>query len=133
MGRFLGGCNANFLLVQLLNKSAAEGGVPDNQVAIAVSKALATEKGVVLRFRGKEPGCFGAVKFTVGTKKETKAFLKAIKTVLANVHALAPKGQGQGTKQDKGELVEARSRSRSRGRHAVGETELTGKNKGNPQ
>ena len=131
VGRFLGGYNANFLLVQLLNKSAAEGGVPDNRVAMAVSEALAAEKGVVLRFRGKEPGCFGAVRVTVGTEKETDAFLKAIKTVLAKVHALAPKGQEQGTKQNKGELVEARSRSRRR--HAVGETELTGENEGNPQ
>lgn len=131
VGRFLGGCNANFLLVQLLNKSAAEGGVPDNRVAMAVSEALATEKGVVLRFRGKEPGCFGSVRVTVGTEKETDAFLKAIKTVLAKVHALAPKWQGQGTKQDKREMVEASSRSRRR--HAVGETELTSENESNPQ
>lgn len=79
----------------------------------------------------KEPGCFGAVRVTVGTEKETDAFLKAIKTVLAKVHALDPKGQGQGTKQDKGELVEARSRSGRR--HAVAKTELTGDNEGNPE
>lgn len=55
-GGLLGGFNANFLLVQLFNNSAAEGGVPDNRVAMAVCEALATEKGVFLRLSGKEPG-----------------------------------------------------------------------------
>lgn len=58
---------------------------------MAVYEALATEKGVVLRFRVKEPGCLGAIRVTVGTEKENDDFLKAITTVLAEVHALAPK------------------------------------------
>lgn len=85
VGRFLGGFNANFLRMQILNNSAAEGGVPDNRVAMAVYEALATEKGVFLQLTGKEPGCFGAIRVTVGTEKENDDFFKAITTVLAEV------------------------------------------------
>lgn len=40
VGNILGGSSANFLLVQYLNNSAAEGGVPDNLVAMAVYEAF---------------------------------------------------------------------------------------------
>ena len=93
VGRILGGSSANFLLVQFLNKSAAEGEVPDNLVVMAVYEALAREKRVVLWFRGKEPGCLGCLRITVGTK-EVDSFLGAIKSVSVEVCArLRSKGQ----------------------------------------
>lgn len=94
VGKILGGSSANFLLVQFLNKSAAEGGVPNNQVAMAVYEALAREKNVVVRFRGKEPGCLGCLRITVGTKSEVDSFLGAIKSVLVEIYTrLRSKGQ----------------------------------------
>ena len=44
VGRILGGSSANFLLVRFLNKSAAEGEVPDDLVAMAVYEALESEE-----------------------------------------------------------------------------------------
>ena len=52
VGRFLGGRESNFLLVQLLDKP--EGGEPSNEVALQVYERLAETRGVVVRFRGKE-------------------------------------------------------------------------------
>ena len=69
VGRILGGSSANFLLVQFLNKSAAEGEVPDNPVAMAVYEALAREKRVVVRFRGKEPGCLDCLRINGGNEE----------------------------------------------------------------
>ena len=94
VGKILGGSSANFLLVQFLNKLAAEGEVPDNLVAMAVYEALAREKRVVVRSRGKEPGCLSCLRITVGTKNEVDSFLGAIKSVLVEVYArLRSKGQ----------------------------------------
>jgi len=41
----------------------------------------------VVRFRGKELGCMGCLRITVGTKEEVNRFLKEIGTVLEGIYA----------------------------------------------
>ncbi|MCJ1388880.1 histidinol-phosphate transaminase [Xylographa bjoerkii] len=82
IGRFLGGAESNFLLVEILDKPRKDGGTPNNETALAVYEGLAENKGVVVRFRGKEPGCYGCLRITVGTEEEVDKFLEEIRTVL---------------------------------------------------
>jgi histidinol-phosphate aminotransferase len=58
-------------------------GEPDNVTAVAVYEALAETKGVVVRFRGKEHGCLGCLRITVGTEEEVTRFLEALRKQLA--------------------------------------------------
>lgn len=83
VGRFLGGQDANFLLVQILD---AEGN-PSNPTALAAYEAMAEKRGVVVRFRGKEYGCEGCLRITVGTEAEVTKFLQEIRVVLTGLHA----------------------------------------------
>lgn len=87
VGRFLGGFDANFLLVQILDKPASEGGKPSNVTALATYEAMAAKRGVVVRFRGKELGCEGSLRITVGTEDEVTRFLGELRTVLSSLHA----------------------------------------------
>lgn len=82
VGRFRGGNESNFLLVEMLDTQ----GKPSNEVALQVYERLAEKRGVVVRFRGKEPGCFGCLRITIGTEKEITRFLKEIQNVLEDVH-----------------------------------------------
>ncbi|KAL9109759.1 MAG: hypothetical protein Q9227_005628 [Pyrenula ochraceoflavens] len=86
IGSFVGGINANFLLVEILDKPRSEGGYPDNSTALAVYEHLAESKGVVVRFRGKEWGCRGCLRITVGTEKEVDRFLRDIRNVLNAIY-----------------------------------------------
>ncbi|KAL6884188.1 histidinol-phosphate aminotransferase [Trichoderma longibrachiatum] len=81
VGRLRGGTESNFLLYEMLDKE----GKPDNAVALAVYERLAETKGVVVRFRGKEHGCEGCLRITVGTEDEVTRFLEALKKTLAEV------------------------------------------------
>ncbi|KAL2060964.1 hypothetical protein VTL71DRAFT_9016 [Oculimacula yallundae] len=83
IGRFRGGKASNFLLVEILDAQ----GNPDNATALRVYEMLAENRGVVCRFRGKEHGCLGCVRITVGTEKEITRFLKEIREVLRQVHS----------------------------------------------
>lgn len=83
IGRLHGGVESNFLLYQILD---APGGKPSNEAALAVYEGLAEEKGVVVRFRGKEHGCLGCLRITVGTEKEVDRFLQEIRLVLESVY-----------------------------------------------
>ncbi|KAH8730812.1 pyridoxal phosphate-dependent transferase [Phaeosphaeriaceae sp. PMI808] len=85
VGKLHGGTESNFLLYQMLDGSADQGGKPSNEVALAVYEGLAEQKGVVVRFRGKEYGCLGCLRITVGTEKEVDRFLQEIRTVLDSV------------------------------------------------
>jgi histidinol-phosphate aminotransferase len=90
VGRFLGGQASNFLLVEILDKPASDGGKPDNITALATYEALAEKRGVVVRFRGKEYGCEGALRVTVGTEEEVTRFLNELRVVLQNLHSNTP-------------------------------------------
>ncbi|GKZ31856.1 histidinol-phosphate transaminase [Aspergillus brasiliensis] len=85
IGRFLGGQEANFLLVELLDKPASEGGKPSNKTALAAYEAMAEKRGVVVRFRGKELGCEGCLRITVGTEQEVTKFLQELRVVLEGI------------------------------------------------
>ncbi|KAL2158887.1 hypothetical protein VTH06DRAFT_2917 [Thermothelomyces fergusii] len=81
VGRLRGGLDSNFLLYEMLNKD----GKPDNATALAVYERLAETKGVVVRFRGKEHGCLGCLRITVGTEEEVTRFLDSLRKTLAEV------------------------------------------------
>jgi histidinol-phosphate aminotransferase len=82
VGRFLGGTDSNFLLVEILD---GEGGQPDNPTALWVYETMAGQRGVVVRFRGKEHGCAGCLRITVGTEKEVDRFLAELRFVLQEI------------------------------------------------
>lgn len=82
VGRLRGGVESNFLLYEMLNRD----GRPDNATALAVYERLAEGKGVVVRFRGKEHGCLGCLRITVGTETEVTRFLESLKNTLAEVN-----------------------------------------------
>ncbi|KAJ4361211.1 histidinol-phosphate transaminase [Ascochyta clinopodiicola] len=100
VGELHGGTESNFLLYQMLDKP---NGKPSNEVALAVYEGLAEERGVVVRFRGKEHGCEGCLRITVGTEDECTRFLREIKAVLQNVYekkgSLGGKGEEQKEKE----------------------------------
>ncbi|QIW97646.1 hypothetical protein AMS68_003164 [Peltaster fructicola] len=82
VGQFLGGRASNFLLVQMLDKP---NGQPSNEVALQVYERLAETRGVVVRFRGKELGCLGCLRVTIGTEDEVTRFLAELKSVLGDI------------------------------------------------
>jgi len=90
IGRFRGGVASNFLLVEMLDTQ----GKPDNVTALMVYERLAENRGVVVRFRGKEHGCLGCLRITVGTEEEVTRFLKEIQNVLEQVHSEGTKVNG---------------------------------------
>ena len=83
IGKFLGGADSNFLLVEILDRP--EGGKPCNEIALALYERLAESRGVVVRFRGREFGCEGCLRITVGTEKEVDKFLADISSVLGDL------------------------------------------------
>lgn len=87
IGRFRGGDASNFLLVEVLNQE----GKPCNVVAAKVYEGLAERRGVVVRFRGREVGCEGCLRITVGTEEEVTRFLKEVDKVIQDVWG----GQGK--------------------------------------
>ena len=86
IGRFLGGTDSNFLLVEILDAPRQSGGRPDNVTALALYETLAEQRRVVVRFRGKEMGCEGCLRITVGTEKEVNIFLDEIAAALRDIH-----------------------------------------------
>jgi histidinol-phosphate aminotransferase len=96
IGRFLGGTESNFLLVEILDRPRSSGGRPDNTTALAVYETMAEQRGVVVRFRGKELGCEGCLRITVGTEEEVDRFLAQIAAALGDIHQRVLKdGQGE--------------------------------------
>jgi histidinol-phosphate aminotransferase len=92
IGKLHGGVESNFLLYEILDAPA---GKPSNETALAVYEGLAEERGVVVRFRGKEHGCLGCLRITVGTEKEVERFLQEIRQVLEAVHSSSGKMGGK--------------------------------------
>ncbi|RMZ87443.1 hypothetical protein DV736_g5328, partial [Chaetothyriales sp. CBS 134916] len=84
VGRSIGGTDSNFLLVEILD---GPGGKPDSPTALAVYETMAGQCGVVVRFRGKEYGCTGCLRITVGTEKEVTRFLQELRSVLQEIYA----------------------------------------------
>jgi histidinol-phosphate aminotransferase len=84
IGRLRGGLDSNFLLWEFVD---LETGKPSNDVAQAVYDRLAARRGVVVRFRGREHGCTGCLRITVGTEEEVDRLVAALREVLAELKA----------------------------------------------
>lgn len=97
VGRFLGGTDSNFLLVEILDGAQ---GKPDNVTALAVYETMAGQRGVVVRFRGKEHGCVGCLRVTVGTEKEVDRFLAELRSVLQQVYNDQQAAQAGGSRDE---------------------------------
>ncbi|KAK3819640.1 MAG: histidinol-phosphate aminotransferase [Benniella sp.] len=80
LGRVLGTNDANFVLVEVLNKE----GKPCNDRAFNVYTDMAKNQGLVVRFRGTEIGCEGCLRITVGTPEENDIVIKRLTEQLAN-------------------------------------------------
>lgn len=94
VGKFLGGRDSNFLLVEILD---GEGGRPNNPTALAVYETMAGQRGVVVRFRGKEHGCTGCLRITVGTENEVDKFLAELRSVLQQIYSGRKQINGNGS------------------------------------
>ena len=103
VGRFRGGAASNFLLVELLGTD----GKPDNVTAVKVYEKLAENRGVVVRFRGKEHGCLGCIRITVGTEEEVTRFLQEIDAVLQEVRSNKASPKSAEEEEKKEELANA--------------------------
>lgn len=93
VGSFLGGFESNFLLTEILDRPRSRGGKPSNETALAVYARLAETKGVVVRFRGKEVGCLGCVRITVGTEEEVDKLLQELRIVLQDISREGSNGE----------------------------------------
>ncbi|KAJ6532746.1 pyridoxal phosphate-dependent transferase [Mycena vulgaris] len=79
VGKVIGGNNANFVVFPVLGPD----GKPNNARAQRLYRLLAEENGVVVRYRGSEPGCEGCLRVTVGTQAENATALEKIRKVLS--------------------------------------------------
>ncbi|KAG0231488.1 histidinol-phosphate transaminase [Actinomortierella wolfii] len=79
MGRVLGTNDANFILVEILDKP---GGKPSNERSFSLYKELAEEQGIVVRFRGNELGCESCLRVTIGTTEENDILLDKLSQLL---------------------------------------------------
>jgi len=78
IGAPIGANEANFVMVPVLGKDRKK----DTDRAQAVYKTLAEEKGIVVRFRGKEQGCEACLRITIGTEEENEKVISKLKEVL---------------------------------------------------
>ena len=79
LGAAVGGNDANFIVVPVLEKDGS--GKPDSARAHRIYKTLAEQQGVVVRYRGNEPGCAGCLRITIGTEQENQAVVDQFKEV----------------------------------------------------
>ncbi|KAJ1957675.1 histidinol-phosphate transaminase [Dispira parvispora] len=73
VGELVGTHDANFVLCRILAKDGS--GEPSSERAHAVYERMAQQCGLVVRFRGNEPGCAGCLRITVGTPEENQKLL----------------------------------------------------------
>lgn len=78
LGSILGTNDANFILLEILDKD----GKPCNTRCEKIYKLMAESKDVVVRFRGKEYGCTGCLRITVGTEEENKILVERLTEAL---------------------------------------------------
>ncbi|KDR80784.1 hypothetical protein GALMADRAFT_1106857 [Galerina marginata CBS 339.88] len=87
IGKSIGGNDANFVLIPILEKREKQDGdsytpPPSSARANQIYRSLAEENGVVVRYRGNEPGCAGCLRITVGTAEENAVVLKKLEEVM---------------------------------------------------
>ncbi|KAF9061600.1 pyridoxal phosphate-dependent transferase [Rhodocollybia butyracea] len=79
LGSCIGSNDANFVMIPLLSKDGAR---LDNVRSQKVYKALAEDNGVVVRFRGNEPGCEACLRITIGSEEENAVVVRKLEVVL---------------------------------------------------
>ncbi|KAJ2926797.1 hypothetical protein H1R20_g10310, partial [Candolleomyces eurysporus] len=83
VGPIIGGNNANFVLVRILEKAKSDKGKkPDSARAQKIYKRLAEQMGVVVRYRGNELGCDGCLRITIGTEEENATAVEKLREAL---------------------------------------------------
>lgn len=82
IGRNIGGLDSNFILVEILDKDKK----PSNEVAKALYNKLAVSNGVVVRFRGNELNCTGALRISIGTADENDFLVQKIQKCLQEIY-----------------------------------------------
>lgn len=75
ISEIIGTNDANFVLARFVDQHNN----PSNRIAEGVYKKMAEKLGVVVRFRGKEIGCEGCLRITVGSEEENKILIEKIK------------------------------------------------------
>ncbi|KAF7334302.1 Histidinol-phosphate aminotransferase [Mycena sanguinolenta] len=81
VGPAIGANDANFVVVPILSVD----GKPDNTRAQCLYRSLAEKNGVIVRYRGNEPGCEGCVRISVGTKEENMTAVTKMREVLSAI------------------------------------------------
>jgi len=66
-------------MIPVLSKDGAR---LDNVRSQKVYKALAEDNGVVVRFRGNEPGCEACLRITIGSEEENAVVVRKLEVVL---------------------------------------------------
>lgn len=69
-------------MIPILERGKGRNGKPDNQRAQKVYKTMAEEEGVVVRYRGGEPGCEGCLRVTVGSEEENSVVVGKLRKTL---------------------------------------------------
>lgn len=84
VGHSIGSSDANFVLTPILEKTPTGDAPaqPSSERANKVYRSLAEENGVVVRYRGNEPGCAGCLRITIGTEEENRIILQKLEEVL---------------------------------------------------
>ena len=87
IGKSIGGNDANFVVIPFLERTVGEESIPqdakpDSVRAHKVYKFLAESSGLVVRYRGNEPGCEGCLRITIGTEEENIEVIKKLEDVL---------------------------------------------------
>ncbi|KIY48490.1 histidinol-phosphate aminotransferase [Fistulina hepatica ATCC 64428] len=85
VGPAIGRNEANFLMTPILSKKSTGDWAPDNARAQSLYRIMAEERGVVMRFRGNEPGCEACLRITVGTPAENEAVVTCMRDVLGRI------------------------------------------------
>jgi histidinol-phosphate aminotransferase len=90
IGKSIGGNDANFVVIPLLERTVGEEPIPqdakpDSARAHKVYKFLAESSGLVVRYRGNEPGCEGCLRITIGTQEENIEVIKKLEEVLRTI------------------------------------------------
>jgi histidinol-phosphate aminotransferase len=79
VGPILGSNEANFVLATILD---APRGKPDGKRAGMIYKRMAEERGLVVRNRSSDLGCFGCIRITVGTQDENRRCIELMGQLL---------------------------------------------------
>ncbi|KAI0824843.1 histidinol-phosphate aminotransferase [Trametes gibbosa] len=81
LGAAIGRNDANFVMVPVLARDRS--GRPDNVRAQKIYKTLAESEGVVVRFRGNEPGCDACLRITIGSEEENRVVVEKFSELLS--------------------------------------------------